>query len=91
MPRKSKYQLELEERRRNPGGYIGEAMDAIMPRRKPRPFMCRSRMVARCAIVPDTKYETRYIETRPHALMHHDARRLSRWLADAADWVEEGR
>lgn len=87
MPRKSKYQLELEERRRNPGGYIGEAMDAAKPRRKPRPFVNGGVVMARCELYNGTRSAI----VAHRVLTSRSIRRFQSWLADAADWVEEGR
>lgn len=72
----------------NPGGYIGEALAAIKPPRKPRPFSVRGCIVASCHVGIATgdrtvRLDAQYPDPR-------EARRLAKWLAEAAEWMEAG-
>lgn len=89
MSRKSKYRLELEERRRNPGGYIGEAMQDIKPPRKPRPFSVRGCIVGKCVVGLESGERRTLVYD--HAPTPRDARRLAKWLTEAAEWKEAGK
>lgn len=76
----------MKKRDPNPGGYIGEAMASAKRVRKPRPFSVRGCLVA-CASKAVLKPPGVSIDRV--SLSAQDARRLARWLNDAADWMED--